>query len=231
MNKIALALVATLTLAACSEEPPMTEFEQQRQLLLIQQQHALEMKKQEVAAIAAANQQSHTYIENEYEYEIEEAPAPIVQTVPQPVAAPVEEGYSGTDMLLAAGAGMAAGYVVGELLDSGYSKGTDSNGNVRYYDSNKREVSQGAYEENKRKHPIKAKAQEMNQKAKNGIQNAKTKTKEKSNEFKSTRQRKAEKKQERKAKAAAETKKRETQRDRKINRNTNGKSTSKGFRR
>jgi len=72
MKKTLLAVLTTMLLSGCGEAPSQEEaaFKQQKEMLLIQQAHQREMARIEAQKIEAANQVSHTYVENEYESDI-----------------------------------------------------------------------------------------------------------------------------------------------------------------
>lgn len=148
------ALITTVLLVGCEEKSPEEiAFEHQRELLRMQLESQEEIARLEVRKAEAENQVSHTYIENEYEYEIDgfreevEEPVPVQ---PSTVHSGDNMGYDGSDVLLAAAGGAAAGYIAREVLDNGYRRVVDSSGNEHYYDSKDRKISRFKFQDYKR---------------------------------------------------------------------------------
>ncbi|EHM6953352.1 hypothetical protein KGV31_002151 [Vibrio parahaemolyticus] len=179
MNKSIIAITLTTLLAGCGEP---SEYEQQKELMLLKQNHELLMEREKAKQIAAEKQVSNTYIENEYETEYNGGYNNAIPNEIQDTAyssssdhsasnvSSNESGFSGGEMLLAAGAGALAGYAASEMLSNGMQQVTDSNGNVRYIDTKtKKEVSKEQYETAKKTSKVttlKEKSKELANKAK-----------------------------------------------------------------
>lgn len=175
MKKYLLIGLMSLGLIGCGDEPTpeQVKHKQAMEVLRAQQAHEREMARIKAQQIQAANPISHTYVENEYEtiqdssggsnsyaepeydysYEASEptysSSAYSVKSAPTTQTS-MESGYSGTDMLLAAGGAMAAGYAVSQLLDNGMRSYQDDKGVTHYADKNGKPVSKATYEEAKK---------------------------------------------------------------------------------
>lgn len=145
-------------------------------------EHELAMEREKTRQIAVANQVQDVYnIEHEYEYETDvrgyseptvysEAPSSSVGVSGLPSetqTVPVDEGYSGSSMALAAVGGMAAGYLAGEMLNNGMKSYQDESGKTHYTDKNGKPVSKQAYEDYKKQNPKVTKLSEKVSTAKN----------------------------------------------------------------
>lgn len=101
-------------------------------------------------------------------------------SVPQQAAQSEDSGFGAGSMLLAAGAGLAAGYLAGEMLDNGMRSYQDDNGNTHYTDKNGKPVSKAVYEEKRKtskvtkfKEKVKAGADKTKELAKKGVDKTK----------------------------------------------------------
>lgn len=194
MKKLMLLLATAVALAGCGEK---SELE-------LRLEHERAMAQIEVQKIKAANQVSDTY-NVEYEYEINDGgyseptvydqvsqTSQRVSTIPsQASTAPVEQGYSGGDVLLGAAAGALAGYAASEMLNNGMKTYTDTKGNTVYVDKNGKQVSKEQYDAYKKANPkttkLREKVSDAKVKAKELGTKAKAKTKEKYQQAKNSK--------------------------------------------
>jgi hypothetical protein len=182
MNKLLIAVLGSLVLVGCGEK---SELE-------LKLEHERAMAQIEVQKIKAANQVSDTY-NVEYEYEIDDRgySEPIVyDETPrssmdvstlhsQAPSVPVEQGYSGGEMLAGVAAGALAGYAANEMLNNGMKTYTDNKGNTVYVDKNGKQISKEQYNAYKKKNPKATKLREKVSNAKDKAKVLGTKAKDK----------------------------------------------------
>ena len=182
-----LLLIPALLLVGCGDKSELElKLEHERQMALI-----------EVQKIKAANPSQHTYVENEYEYEAptyssddsnyatEYSDVSQVSQVPQQAVQQGQttgSGYSGTDMLLAGGTALAAGYAISQLLDNGMKSYQDDRGVTHYTDKSGKPISKAKYDEAKKtskvtqvKEKVKAAGSKAKDLGKKGIDKTKAK--------------------------------------------------------
>ena len=204
MQKTIVALTISAFLVGCGSEKTEQEvlFEQKKEMLLIEQSHQRELARIEARKIEAANPASHTYVENETEYNggynnaiqddyySEAAPdydrnierSEQASTTPTSTATQ-DSGFSGGEMLLAGAAGLAGGYLMGEMLSNGMKSYQDESGKTHYVDSKTgKAVSQADYEKARKTSKVtkfKEKAKDLGSKAKTKAKSIKDKAKPK----------------------------------------------------
>lgn len=197
MKKLLIVLATVVALAGCGDK---SELE-------LKLEHERAMAQIEVQKIKAANQVADTYyIENEYEYEVNEdgqryssspSQASIDSSETYSHETPVQSvqqttsGFSGGEMAVGMLAGAAAGYMASEMLNNGMKSYTDEKGNTHYTDKNGKPVSKQAYEDHKKKNPKTTKLREKvsvaKDKAKSIGSSVKQKAKDKYNKAKNSK--------------------------------------------
>lgn len=196
MKKLIIALVTASFLVGCGDD----KFDQEKEMLAMKLAHEREMARIEVSKTQAANQPENVYnIEHEYEMpesnsNYSDSTSSVSQgTMPSAPSTPsastsTESGYSGTDMILAAGAGALAGYAVSEMLDNGMKSYKDESGKTHYVDSKTgKPVTKEAYENAKKTSNVtkfKESAKNFGNKAKETGKKQLDKAKTKVNDFK-----------------------------------------------
>ncbi|MGF1787111.1 hypothetical protein L4D00_15050 [Photobacterium swingsii] len=147
-------MITSILLVGCGDDKTAEQikFEQDVKLLSMQQAHQRELARIEASKVAAEHQVSNTYIENEYEQgqQYEQGSTQQSTNQEQPTQSQDDSGNGIGSMLLAGAAGMAAGYMVGEMLDNGMRSYQDDHGNTHYTDKNGKPVSKYDYEQKRK---------------------------------------------------------------------------------
>lgn len=186
MKKIILAgvIASSVFLVGCGEEKSADQikYEREKEMLVMKLAHEREMARIDAKKIRAANPESNTYVENEYDQRSYQqdtyqqgqdygqtdqsysqqgqnyadqgtATATSGQVTPQQAQQSTDEGFGVGSMAIAALGGAAAGYFAGEMLNNGMKSYKDDQGNTHYTDKDGRPVSRAQYDDYKKKNP------------------------------------------------------------------------------